>query len=126
MRGVIEIFLRKPVMSFMIVIALCLLGGVSITRLPVGLLPNLASPGITIITRYPGVASEKIEELLTIPIERTVSDIAGIEKIISTSSEGESRINLIFEHDADIKIKILEASERIHIIRDGFPREVEE
>ncbi len=110
----------------MLAAGICILGGVSVGHIPVGLLPNLASPGITIITRYPGVEAVKIEEILTIPIERQLSDISEIETIISVSSEGESKVNLVFDHRADIKIKILEATEKIFYIRGRFPREVQE
>lgn len=126
MNGFIATFLRKPVMCTMMLSALCMLGVISIFKLPVGLMPNLSSPGITIITRWSGVAAGKVEEIITIPVERVVSDIPGIEKMLSTSSDGESKINLIFAHDADIMVKIVEASERIYLIRDQFPREVEQ
>lgn len=126
MSGLIEIFIRKPVMSTMLALAFGMLGIISIPRLPVGLLPNLASPGITVITRYPGVSAEKIEELITIPVERAVSDIPGIEKIVATSSEGESRVNLIFDYNSDIKVNILESSERVRLVRSSWPREVNE
>ncbi|MBL8018237.1 MAG: efflux RND transporter permease subunit, partial [Leptospirales bacterium] len=126
MKHLTSAFLEKPIAAAMVVVAAVLLGAISLIQLPVGLLPNLANPGITIITRYSGVSTEKIEELITVPIERQVSDIPGIEKIVSSSSEGESRIDLTFNHDADIKVKILEASERLHIIKDSFPREVED
>lgn len=95
-------------------------------KLPVALLPNLQSPGITIITRWPSIAAKKIDETITVPIERQVTDIPDIEQINSVSSEGESRINLIFSHDTQIKTKILEATERIAVIRHNFPREVDE
>ncbi|MEQ9367248.1 MAG: efflux RND transporter permease subunit, partial [Leptospirales bacterium] len=126
MNALIQIFIRKPVMSAMLALACAMLGVISIPRLPVGLLPNLASPGITIITRYPGVSAEKIEELITIPVERAVSDIPGIEKIVATSSEGESRVNLIFNYNSDIKVNILESSERVRLVRSNWPREVNE
>ena len=126
MSGITEIFIRKPVMSTMLALAFGMLGIISIPRLPVGLLPNLASPGITVITRYPGVSAEKIEELITIPVERAVSDIPGIEKIVATSSEGESRVNMIFDYDSDIKVNILESSERVRLVRSNWPREVNE
>ncbi len=126
MSWLIPIFIRKPVMSAMVALAAAMLGVISIPRLPVGLLPNLASPGITVITRYPGVSAEKIEELITIPVERAVSDIPGIEKIVATSSEGESRVNLIFGYDSDIKVNILESSERVRLVRANWPREVNE
>jgi len=125
-KSVVAAFLKKPVMSLMVVAGICVLGSVALTRIPVGLLPNLASPGITIITRYPGVEAQKIEEILTVPIERQVSDISEIENMISVSSEGESKVNLVFSHDADVKVKILEASEKIFQIRSRFPREVQE
>ncbi|MCR9145505.1 MAG: efflux RND transporter permease subunit [bacterium] len=126
MSALIQIFIRKPVMSAMLALACSMLGVISIPRLPVGLLPNLASPGITVITRYPGVSPEKIEELITIPVERSVSDIPGIEKIVATSSEGESRVNLIFDYNSDIKVNILETSERVRLVRSSWPREVNE
>lgn len=126
MKALIAIFIRKPVMSAMLALAFSMLGAISIPRLPVGLLPNLASPGITVITRYPGVSAEKIEELITIPVERAVSDIPGIEKIVATSSEGESRVNLIFDYNSDIKVNILESSERVRLVRANWPREVNE
>lgn len=103
-----------------------MLGIVSLFRLPVGYMPDMASPGITVITRQPGVSPEKIEDTLTIPIERTVSDISGIEQLLSVSSEGESRINLIFDYESNIQSKILETSEKIQTIRDRFPRDVQE
>ena len=110
----------------MILASSCMLGVISVFKLPVGLMPNLSSPGITIITRWSGVAAGKVEEIITIPVERVVSDIPGIEKMLSTSSDGESKINLIFAHDSDIMVKIVDASERIYLIRDDFPREVEQ
>ncbi len=126
MKSFVEAMVHRPVTALMIVCGIVLLGTVSLDRLPVGLLPNLASPGITVITRWPGVAAQKIDETLTVPLERQVSDIPGLERIQSVSSEGESRIHLIFAHDVDIKSKIIEATERIGMIRDSFPREVEE
>ncbi len=126
MNGLVAIFIRKPIMCTMILSTLMMVGTISIFRLPVGLMPNLASPGITIITRWSGVAAGKVEEVITIPVERVVSDIPGIEKMLSTSSDGESKINLIFTHDSDIMVKIVEASERVYLIRDQFPREVEQ
>lgn len=126
MKRFVETIVRRPVTAFMLVSAILLLGGVSVQKLPVGLLPNLASPGITVITRWPGVAADKIDETLTVPSERQVSDIPGMEKLQSVSSEGESRIHLIFSHNVNIKAKIIEAAERISMIRSSFPREVDE
>lgn len=117
--------LGRPVAASMIVSSLSLLGAVSILRLPLGLLPNLASPGVTVLTRYPGVSSDAIERILTIPIERQMRDIPSIEKILSSSSDGESRVHLVFYPDTDVDIRMLDVREKLFQLEDRFPREVE-
>ncbi|HMZ35447.1 MAG TPA: efflux RND transporter permease subunit, partial [Leptospiraceae bacterium] len=117
-------FPQRPVLCLMLTLCGCFLGAISLLHLPVGLMPNLANPGITIVTRYPGVSAEKIHQMITIPIERSVSDLGNIEEILSVSSEGESKINLLFSNEADIKIKMVEASERIDLASARFPRDV--
>jgi len=126
MESLLKYFMKRPVTGLMLFFLLMILGAISITKIPVSLMPDAASPGITVITRQPGISAEKIEEMLTIPIERIVSDVSGIEKMLSSSGEGESKVNLIFSYDADIKTKILETSEKIQIIRNQFPRDVQE
>lgn len=117
--------LGRPVAASMIVSSLSLLGVVSIFRLPLGLLPNLASPGVTILTRYPGVSSDAIERILTIPTERQMRDIPSIEKILSSSSDGESRVHLVFYPDTNVDIRMLDVREKMFQLEDRFPREVE-
>ncbi len=124
MKRFIAFFLAKPVLCLMLVLSGCFLGLIALAHLPVGLMPNLASPGITIVTRYPGVSAEKIHQMITIPVERSVSDLGNIEEILSVSSEGESKVNLLFSNDADIKIKMVEASERVDLVSTRFPRDV--
>lgn len=126
MKRAILAFGRRPVTCVMIAAAACVLGAASIPRLPPGLLPSLANPGITITIRYPGVEGRKLEEIITIPVERQIGQISGIEELISVSSSGESRTHAVFSHDSDVKIKLLEASEKLQQIRGTFPREVQE
>jgi len=117
--------LGRPIAASMIVSSLSLMGLVSIFRLPLGLLPNLANPGVTVLTRYPGVSSDTIERILTIPIEREMRDIPSIEKILSSSSDGESRVHLVFYPDTDVDIRMLDVREKLFQLEDRFPREVE-
>ncbi len=117
---------RRPVACTMLAGAIVLLGASAVPRMALGLLPALASPGITITIRYPGVEPRKMEEMISIPVERQIGQIAGIEELISVSSSGESRTHAVFSHDSDVKIKLLEASEKIQQIRRNFPREVQE
>lgn len=126
MKGIILAFGKRPVACVMLAAGVCILGAASIPQMPLGLLPALANPGITITIRYPGVDGRKLEELITIPVERQIGMISGIEELISVSSHGESRTHAVFSHGSDVKIKLLEASEKLQQIRQSFPREVQE
>lgn len=126
MKALILAMGRRPVACTMLAGVIVILGSSAVPRMALGLLPALASPGITITIRYPGVEPRKMEEMISIPVERQVGQIAGIEELISVSSSGESRTHAVFSYDSDVKIKLLEASEKIQQIRGNFPREVQE
>lgn len=100
------------------------LGVVALFQLPISLLPRASTSGITVITRYPGTDPETVERLLTIPLERALSDLPGLKHLMSESREGESRIHAIFEADEPIQIRINQASELIQPVAGMFPREV--
>lgn len=123
--NITKYFLHRPVTSFMVMLSFIILGAYSLPFLRLGLLPNTTPPGVSIITRYPGVAPGKIENLITKTIEEKVSEIANISQIFSVSKEGESKINLVFEHSVDLKYRIADVEEKIDLIRKNFPREVE-
>lgn len=118
-------FMHKPVAATMLLASGLLLGIYAVGFLKIGLLPNAVTPGLSVITRYPGVAPEKIEKLLTKPIEEKVAEVPGIEQISSLSEDGESKINVIFGSNVDLKVKIVEVQEKLEQIRQTFSREVE-
>lgn len=123
--GLTAFFLEKPVAATMLLASGLLLGIYASGFLKIGLLPNAVTPGLSVITRYPGVAPEKIEKLLTKPIEEKVAEVPGIEQLSSLSEDGESKINVIFGSNVDLKVKIVEVQEKLEQIRQTFSREVE-
>ncbi|HDL78672.1 MAG TPA: efflux RND transporter permease subunit, partial [Bacteroidetes bacterium] len=64
-----EISIKRPIATAMFYIGVILLGIVSLTQLPVDLLPNLSYPKLTIRTFYTDIPPTEIEKLITIPIE---------------------------------------------------------
>lgn len=126
MDSLIFFFVRRPVTTAMLFLALFLWGIIALGRLPVSLMPPVQSPAISIVTRYPGIAPSKIEEILTKPLEEQIAGVGGIESIYSSSEEGESRINITFQNGMNVARRSLEVRARIDLIREGFPREVEE
>lgn len=119
-------FLENRISAFMIFAGLFLLGAISIPKLPVSLMPQVIYPGISVIIEYPGISPEKIEKIITKPIEKIIKTVPGIQKINSISEEGKSRININFQMESDIKISALKVREKIALIRDYFPGEVQE
>src|ERR671915_2457309 len=83
--------IERPVTMFMISGVIILLGGISLSRLPVDLMPDTQMPTITVRVNYSGVGPLEMEELVTRPIEQAVSAVAGLDRVDSTSSEGSSR-----------------------------------
>ena len=79
-----RIAIQRPVMMFMLSAVVVLLGAVSLTRLPVDLMPELAQPTITVSVNYSGVGPLEMEQLVTRPLEQAVSAVAGLRQVNST------------------------------------------
>ncbi|MBU1075905.1 MAG: efflux RND transporter permease subunit [Spirochaetes bacterium] len=121
-----EKFLKRPVSVIMFFIFMLIMGIISFFKLPVSLMPEGRSPWISIIVEYPGISPQKIENLITKRIEERISTISGIQKILSVSEEGKSRINVEFDIEKSIDFLILEIREKTDIVKTSFPREVQE
>jgi HAE1 family hydrophobic/amphiphilic exporter-1 len=117
--------IHKPVTMFMISGVIILLGLLSLARLPVDLMPDVEYPSITIRVGYPGVGPLEIEELITRPIEQTVSAVAGLERLESTSSEGSSRVTLNFVWGTDLNEAADDVRNRIDRARGRLPEEAD-
>jgi len=120
-----RVAIARPVTMFMISAIIILLGGISVTRLPVDLLPDVTYPTVSVIVRYPGVGPQEIEQLITRPIEQTVSAVAGLDQLNSSSSEGSSRVSLSFAWGTDLNEAMDDMRMRLDRVRGRLPLEAE-
>ncbi|TDO71320.1 HAE1 family hydrophobic/amphiphilic exporter-1 [Halanaerobium saccharolyticum] len=97
-----DISVNRPVTITMIILAVVLIGGLALTRLPMDLTPELEVPFLMIRTSYSGATPEEVEELITRPVESTVATIDGLSSLNSTSSEGSSMVFLEFEYGTNL------------------------
>ncbi len=116
-----RIAIARPVTMFMISAIIILLGGISVTRLPVDLLPDVTYPTVSVFVRYPGVGPQEIEQLITRPIEQTVSAVAGLDQLNSSSSEGSSRVSLSFAWGTDLNEAMDDMRMRLDRVRGRLP-----
>ena len=92
----VDIAVKRPVAIAMFTLAVLLFGMVSLGRLSVNLLPELAYPTLTIRTDYTGAAPAEVEQLVSKPIEETIGTVKGVRTVKSISRPGQSDVVLEF------------------------------
>ena len=121
-----RISVEKPVTTWMVFIAILLIGAISITKLPVELMPDISYKKITIITRVRGgMPPTEVEELVTKPIEDAVSTVGRVEEISSRSEKGESQVVIRFEPGTNMDFAALEVREKFSRVKNKLPKEIE-
>ena len=110
---------------FMISGVITLLGVISLTRLPVDLMPEFEQPTINVRTSYPGVGPLEMEELITRPIEQAVSAVPGLTRVESSSAEGNSQVQLNFDWGTDLSEATDEVRTRMDRVRGRLPEDAE-
>ena len=97
----IKASLRNPYMVASIVFTLLVLGALSITRIPVDILPVFKAPAVQVITYYQGMPASSIEKTITNRIERWVNQAPGANLVESKSIPGVSIVRVYFRDDTD-------------------------
>ncbi len=124
--GLTALSVRRPIGVAVVCIAICILGWISVTRLPVDLLPEVDFPRISIITNYEGVGPEEIENLLTRPIEQAVSTIDGVTEITAESAEGLSRVQLQFNWGTNLDTAVNDVRAQLDRLRARLPEDADQ
>ncbi len=102
--GISTIFIRRPIATSLLMVAVLLLGILGYRQLPVSALPNVSAPTLVVTTKYPGASADTVATLVTTPLERQLGQISGITMMSSDSSAGLSTIVLSFAMDHDIDV----------------------
>ena len=100
--NIAEIFIRRPVMTTLVMSAVLIFGIMGYRQLPVSDLPNVDFPTLLVSADLPGASPETMASAVATPLERQFSTIAGIDSMTSSSSLGTTQITLQFDLSRDI------------------------
>ena len=92
-----ELFIRRPVMTTLVIMGIIIFGLMSYALLPISALPNVEYPFISVSASLPGATPETMASSVAAPLERQFTEIAGLNSFNSTSSTGSTNISLQFD-----------------------------
>jgi multidrug efflux pump len=121
MRGLTDLFIRRPVLSLVVSALILVLGLKAVGSLPVLQYPQTENATITITTTYSGASPSDIAGFITTPIENAVAQVNGIDYMTSTSQTSTSTItiNLVLNHDPDSALT--EISAKVNSVLNQLP-----
>jgi cobalt-zinc-cadmium resistance protein CzcA len=100
-QGLVNFALDNRIIVLAVALLLFIWGGISFHNLPVEAYPDVANNYVDIITQWPGISAEQIEQQVTIPIEKVMNGIPGLSALRSFSIFGLSDLKLTFEDGTD-------------------------
>ncbi len=121
-----EVSVKRPVTTIMITLIAILLGGISLLRLPIDLLPDIELPVSIVMTQYSGVGPQEIEKMITSPLEGAVSTVENIDTVMSTTSQGSSVVIAQFKSGTDMDFATLQMREKVDQIKGFLPADAGE
>ncbi len=119
--GFSTLFIRRPIATSLLMVAVLLLGILGYRQLPVSALPEIDAPSLVVTTQYPGASATTMAALVTTPLERNFGQISGLNMMSSDSSAGLSTIVLQFNMDRDIDIAAQDVQAAINQARGTLP-----
>ncbi len=115
------LFVRRPVLAFVINAMIFVAGLAALLGLQVQQLPNVSRPVLTISTSYPGAAADTIDTAITAPVEGAVARVSGVTGVSSTSRYGQSRTTVEFSASTDLNVAASDTRDAISRLAASLP-----
>jgi len=116
-----EPFIKRPVATFLLSIAIIIAGAIAYTLLPVASLPQVEFPVISVGASLPGADPDTMASAVATPLERQFSRIAGVNQMTSSSSTGATSITLQFDLNRDVNGAARDVQAAINAARAQLP-----
>ena len=119
-----RVSIQNPVFATMVMVALCVLGLFSYSKLGVEQMPDISLPGAFVDIRYPGASPEAVEREIAKPLEEALNTIAGVDRIQSRSFEGRVQASVEFSLNTDMSRAMQDLRDRVAGAQAAFPKDV--
>ncbi|MDD5543685.1 MAG: multidrug efflux RND transporter permease subunit [Acidobacteriia bacterium] len=116
-----EPFIRRPIATTLLMVAIALAGAVAFRLLPVSPLPQVDFPTISVQSGLPGASPETMASAVATPLERQFSRIASVSEMTSSSTLGSTNIVLQFDLNRDINAAARDVQAAINAARGNLP-----
>lgn len=123
-KNIIKWSLNNRILVIASGIILFICGSFAAVKTPLDVLPEFAPPQVVVQTHVPGLASEEVETLITIPLESALNGLPKIQAVRSSSFEGLSFVTVVFDWNSDIYKARQLVSEKIQIAAQSFPENI--
>jgi multidrug efflux pump len=120
----IKRFIEKPVLAISLCLFILLLGTLAYMQLPIRHYPLLPTSEVTIETVYPGASPEVMEEFVTVPMQRSLSGLPGLDYMTASNTYEQSLITLKFFIGSDVDVLLPQVSNRIGGLMWELPKGV--
>ena len=111
----------RPAVVWAASVAICLGGAVSFTRLALATRTTVELPRLQVTAGWPGVSAELVEMYISSPVESAVQGVRGVKRTSSESRDGNSRITVELDPQANVQLTRLSILERLELLRGDFP-----
>lgn len=118
-----KLSVKKPFTVLVMVIVMLILGGVSLSKMKLDLLPEISMPYLMTIVTYPGASPEKVESQVCEPLESVLGTVSDVKNVMSVANENYGLVQLEFQDDTNMDSAMVRVSSAIDSIEDILPEE---
>lgn len=117
--------LHRPIAVSMCIIALTVIGILSLRHIPVSLMPDIDIPQITVQVSMPGYSAQEVERNVVSPLKGRLMQVAGITDIRSESRMDAGSVRMTFEPGSNVNLLFIEVNEKVDRAMNQMPKEME-
>lgn len=121
----VEMFIKRKILSLVISIVFVLVGIMALMKMPITQFPDIVPPSVTVTAKYTGANAEVSADAVALPLERAINGVPGMTYMSTvTSNDGLTLIQVFFEVGTDPDLAAVNVQNRVTTILDELPEEV--